>query len=230
MSRQEHTRLTPTNLARLAESRRLSACIASVAAVIVVSVLCPTAASAQSPRLGIKAIGAGTLGNQVGRATHLGGGVTVDATPLVELFGEATLEVGHAYPADTRDAPSQTPNAGEPVFVIITNTPIDGIRSRVNAVYFGGIRLITPPDRTVRTFVDVGTGLAQYKATTTSYPSNLPDGHYTEQLGVWGIGGGFSKTVRDRWVLDAEYRWCHPWSELRGQPFHRVQAGLGLAF
>lgn len=230
MSRDDHTRLPLAKLALLTESRRLSACVASVVAVIVVSVLCPTAASAQSPRLAIKAIGAGTLGTQVGRTTHLGGGVTVDATPLVELFGEATLEAGHAYPADTRDAPSQAPNAGEPVFVIILNTPIDGIRSRVNAMYFGGIRLITPPDRTVQTFVDIGAGLAQYKATTTSYPSNLPDGYYTEQLGIWGIGGGLSTTVHDRWVLDAEYRWCHPWSEVRGHPFHRLQAGIGVAF
>ena len=127
------------------------------------------------------------------------------------------------------DPPPSSRSSGGPVIVVITTEPL-GIPGRINATYFGGLRLIAPPDRTVRAFVDVGIGLARFKGTRTSYPDNLPVGYYTENRSVWGVGGGLSKTLHERWVLDGEYRWCHSWSDLAGPSFHRVQAGLGFAF
>lgn len=174
----------------IALARGLSTRLAAIAAVLLLMPLCPTTAFAQTSRIIIKGVGAGTLGSRVGSTSLVGGGITIEPAALVEFFAEATWEVGHSYPADTQEAPSHTSYVSEPVAVIITNTPLEGIRSRINAVYFGGLRLITPPDRTVRTFVAVGLGLAQFKGTTVSDPDNLPRGYYTEGLSIWGVGGG----------------------------------------
>lgn len=203
---------------------------AVVAAVLVLTPFCSTPAFAQTPRLVVKALGAGTLGSQVDRTALVGGGVALEASPLVQLFAEGTWEVGHAYPADTMAPPSSRLSTGVPVAVVILNTPFEGIRRRVNAVYFGGVRLITPSDRTVRTFVDAGIGVARFKGTETAYPDNRLLGYYTETQSVWGVGGGFSTTRNERWVFEGEYRWCHPTSEIAGVPFHRVQADLGFSF
>lgn len=131
----------------------------------------PVSASAQGPRTTIKAIGAGVLGSDVASTALVGGGLTVERSDLLQFFAEATVELGHTYPADTpRPATAAT---GEPVFVIITDRPL-GLLPRVHATYFGGLRLITPPDRTVRAFVAAAAGLATYKGTTLSYPDFLP--------------------------------------------------------
>lgn len=202
---------------------------AVLAAVLVLAPLCSTPAFAQTPRFVVKALGAGTLGSHVDRTALVGGGVALEPSPLTQLFAEGSWEVGHSYPADTMVSPSDASYSG-PFIIVIANTPFEGPRPRIDAVYFGGIRLITPPDRTVRVFVDGGVGIAQFKGTVTAYPDNRLLGYYTDNVSVWGAGGGFSKAVGQRWVFEGEYRWCHPTSDTSGVPFHRGQAGLGVSF
>ncbi|MGC4084664.1 MAG: outer membrane beta-barrel protein [Vicinamibacterales bacterium] len=187
-------------------------------------------AFAQSSQVTIKAVGAATLGTDVTHTALVGGGVIVEPTELLQFFAEASLEPWHSYPADTQAPPSSLANVGVPFAVIIVNTPLGMDRVRVNTTYFGGLRLITPRDRTVRTFVDVGIGVATFKTARMSYPDFLPSGYYTENLSIWGAGGGLSTTLHERWVLDGEYRWCHPWAEITGSNFHRLQVGLGFTF
>lgn len=202
----------------------------TLAFVLLLVVLSHTSARAQSLQASIKAIGAGVVGGHSERNSLVGAGISLELNDVLQVFAEATFEVGQSYPADTQEPPSRTSSINEPAIIIIVNAPFAGNRTRVNATYFGGLRLITPPDRNVRTFVAAGIGLAQFKVAAVSYPDGLPTGYYTDNVNIWGAGGGLSKTVRERWVVEGEYRWCHPWSEFASSSFHRVQAGFGLTF
>lgn len=181
-------------------------------------------------QLTIRAVGAETLGWRNGRTGVVGGGLTVEPHDIVQVFADAAFEFGHTYPADTIRRPSYATSVGAPSQVIIVSTPDDPHGPvQIVATYFGGVRLITPPDRPVRVFANIGMGFARYKSSERSLLTDVT-GYYTAHETEWGFGGGFSKAFHERWVVDGEYRLCAPLATDYGQGFQRVQVSIGRTF
>ena len=95
----------------------------------------------------------------------------------------------------------------------------------------GGLRLTTPRERTVRSFLAAGAGYSRIR-----HSFDFPDvdgavrtSRTTSRDGYVTLGGGFSGHISPRVMVEGEYRRFQPWSDA-GLGLHVVQASIGLTF
>ncbi len=154
--------------------------------------VCAASASAQESAA-VRVIGASAFGNAA-PTPMIGGGLTFDRDEVVQVFGEAAMEV---VPRDVQRA---APGGGGPIyaFVILASDVVN----RVDRYAMGGVRLRHPTEAPATFFVEFGGGAARTLIQLTGERIASPD-----TLLFASVGGGMFVKASETIGVEAGYRY-----------------------
>jgi len=186
-------------------------------------VVCLASPVAAQERLVVRGIGVATFGVDPLEGTRLvGAGVTIDVNDIVQLIGDASLEIGRSYP---RDTPRPTGPPGIPFQIVLVEP-----HQRIDRLLVAGLRLIVPQRHRVRPFVEFGAGLARERNADVLFTVPQRTVYSSRLNRLVSVGGGISMPVSKRILFDVGYRWHQLLLDASTSNLSTLGASVGVVF
>ena len=186
-------------------------------------VVCLASPVAAQERLVVRGIGVATFGVDPLEGTRLvGAGVTIDVNDIVQLIGDASLEIGQSYPPDT---PRPTGPPGIPFQIVLVEP-----HQRIDRLLVAGLRLIVPRRHRVRPFVESGAGLARERNADVLFTVPQRTVYSSRLNRLVSVGGGISMPVSKRILFDVGYRWHQLLLHAPTSSLSTLGASVGVVF